>query len=498
MSLLKKIALNTIVHTVGKFGASFIGIFIVAILTRYLGVEGYGAYTTIFAYLFFFSILSDLGLYVISINELGRNPFGEQKFFNNIFSLRFISAAVFLMIACSLVWLLPYSPDIQLGVIIASVSIFLSLLDQILVSYFQNKINLKTVAIAEISGKLVLLGLTLTAVFFKASLMVILIAVVAGFLVNFLVNLGFIRKYIKIRFEFDIKVWRYIITKSWPVGLTALFSLIYFKADTLFLSLMPANPIYAASAEEAVGLYGAPYKILEVLIAFPAIFMGLISPLLSRAWSQAGSIGDKENNEAKNKFNFIFQNAFDTLTIIIWPLIAGVVVLARPLIVLVAGSDFIASVAIFRILILATAIIFLSHLTTYTIIALGKQKKMIKYYLAAAIMAVAGYIIFIPRYSYFAAAVVTVLVELFMLLATFFLLKKYSSIKLNIKTFIKAMLSAIFMGLALYYLSGFNVILLIAIGAIIYFLALVLLKGIKVDFFKQFLKNNNKESLDRG
>ena len=52
MSLTKKIALNTAIHTIGKFGASFIGIFVVAILTRYLGVEGYGAYTTIFAYLF--------------------------------------------------------------------------------------------------------------------------------------------------------------------------------------------------------------------------------------------------------------------------------------------------------------------------------------------------------------------------------------------------------------------------------------------------------------
>ena len=124
MSLIKKVAQHTIIHTIGKFGASLVGILVVAILTRYLGVEGYGAYTTIFAYLFFFAVLSDLGLYVITVNELGRSEFGEEKFFNNVFTLRLITALILMIIATGLVWWLPYSLMIKLGVMVASISIF--------------------------------------------------------------------------------------------------------------------------------------------------------------------------------------------------------------------------------------------------------------------------------------------------------------------------------------------------------------------------------------
>ncbi|MFH1890463.1 MAG: flippase [Candidatus Kuenenbacteria bacterium] len=500
MSLTKKIALNTALHTLGKFGASFIGIFVVAILTRYLGIEGYGRYTTIFAYLFFFAILSDLGLYVVTVNELGRSKYGEEKFFNNIFTMRFITALILMIIASALVWIFPYSLIIKLGVIVASFSIFLNLLDQLIVAFFQNKINMKRVAIAELIGKLVLLGITVFFVYLKLNLIWLIIAIILGFLVNFLINLNYLKKFIKLKFEFDKEIWKNILKISWPIAITSIFSLIYFKADTLFLSILPVNPAYALSNEAAVGIYGAPYKILEVLIAFPAIFMGLVSPLLAKAWvlqchperSEAKSKDPEKNTSitgsfpltffqkvrGQDKFNLIFQKTFDTLSIIIWPLIIGVLVLAKPLIVLVAGSQFAVSAPVFQILIWAAAIIFITHLTTYSIIAIGKQKKMIKFYLVAATLAVAGYIFLIPRYSYFAAAWTTVGIEFFMLISTIFILKKYSCIKINLKIFGKAMLASVIMGFILNWLRDFNVVLLVVLGGMIYFGILVLIKGV--------------------
>ena len=478
MSLSKKIAFNTIIHTAGKFGASFIGILVVAILTRYLGVEGYGAYTTIFAYLFFFAILSDLGLYVVTVNELGRSPYGEAKFFNNVFTLRLVSALILMLIASGLVWFLPYSRLIKIGTMAASFSIFLNLLDQITVAFFQNKIKMKRVAIAELVGKLILLGTTILFVYLKLNLIWLIMAIIIGFSANFSINLNYLGKYIKLKLSFDKIIWREILTKSWPIAITSIFSLIYFKADTLLLSVLPVNPAYALSNEQAVGLYGAPYKILEVLIAFPAIFMGLVSPLLSRAWS------DKRPTDFQN----IFQKTFNALAIIIWPLIIGVLVLAKPLILLVAGPAFGASAVIFQILIWAAAIIFITHLTTYTIIALGRQKQMIKYYLIAAAAAVAGYLILIPKYSYLAAAGVTVGVELFMLIATFILLKKYAQLRLDLRPFGKAMLSAVMMGLGLTYIINWPVVISVILGGVIYVVVLFLIKGIDIEEIKKWRK----------
>lgn len=478
MNLAKKIILNTAVHTLGKFGASFIGIFIVAILTRYLGVTGYGAYTTIFTYLFFFAILSDLGLYVVTVNELGRSEFGEEKFFNNIFSLRFFSALLLMIVASALAWFFPYSFLIKLGILIAALSVFLNLLDQVVVAFFQNKIEMTRVAVAEITGKIITLGLTVLMVYLNQGLLWVLASVILGFSVNLGVNLVYLRKFIKLKFDFDFEIWRRILVKAWPVAVTGIFSLIYFKADTLFLSLLPLNEAYAFSNEEAVGIYGAPYKILEVLIAWPAIFMGLISPLLARAWAE------------KNIFDFgrIWQKAFDVLSIIIWPMIIGTLVLAKPLMIFIAGEDFARSGTVLQILIFAVGMIFLTHLTTYAIIAIGRQKNMIKFYVIAAILAVLGYVIFIPIYAYFAAAVITLAVEGFMLAATLYLLKKSIGIRINTIIFGKAMLAAVLMGYLLLFLLGINVILLVIIGALVYLGILWLTGGINKNILKE-LKN---------
>ncbi len=468
-NLIKKVVLNTGLHTLGKFGASIMGVLIVAILTRYLGVEGFGAYTTIFAYLFFFAVLSDLGLYVITVNELGRSKFGEEHFFNNIFSLRFISALLLMLVACVLVWIFPYSDIIKLGVAVASFSVFLNLIDQIVVAFFQNKIKMKRVAVAELVGKTLTLVLVALFIYLDKGLLWVLVASVLGFAGNLIINLHYLTKYIRLNFEFDFKIWREIIIKSWPVALTTVFSLVYFKADTLFLSFLPINPAYASSNEMAVGIYGAPYKILEVLIAWPAIFMGLVSPLLSKDWR------DKKIHNFKSKF----QKAFDGLSIIIWPMIIGTLVLADPIIRLIAGAEFRSSALVLQILIWAVGIIFLTHLTTYAIIAIGKQRQIIKFYLFAAVMAVVGYVWLIPKFVYLAAAGVTIVVEGFMLIATLYLLYKYVELRLNLLVFGKSMLAAVMMGFILTFWINYNVVLLIIFGAVAYFVILWLIKGIR-------------------
>jgi len=469
--------LNTIIHTLGKFGASAIGLLIVAILARYLGVEGYGQYTTVFSYLFFFAVLSDLGLYVVVVNELKRSQFGEEVFLNNIFTLRALSATGLMIVASGLVWFFPYDPIVKIGVIVAAVSIWLNLLDQIMVAFFQNRAEMKRVAIAEIAGKVMTLALVIIAVQARMNLIVMLAITVIGGLVNGGINFGYLLKFTKIKLAFDKVVWREIFRLSWPVALTSVFSLIYFKADILILSLLPANEIYAATQNEAVGIYGAPYKILEVLIAWPAIFMGLVSPILSSA------AGEKRQED----FTRIFRRAMSGLLMIAVPMMVGAVIVARPLMVFVAGAEFARSAPVLQILIWATGIIFLSHLTTYALIALGQQKKMIRYYLVAAVGAVAGYLILIPKYSYFGAAVMTVAAELFMLITTWILLRKNAVVGVEKKLLGKIFLATAVMGAVLVILKNMQVIIVVVVGAGVYAGVLILLKGVDREMVREMM-----------
>jgi O-antigen/teichoic acid export membrane protein len=62
MRLSTKIAYNTIAQIIGKALATILGLVAVVIMARYLGRQGFGAYTTIITFLSFFGILADLGL----------------------------------------------------------------------------------------------------------------------------------------------------------------------------------------------------------------------------------------------------------------------------------------------------------------------------------------------------------------------------------------------------------------------------------------------------
>ncbi|MEI6553169.1 MAG: oligosaccharide flippase family protein, partial [bacterium] len=103
--------------------------------------------------------------------------------------------------------------------------------------------------------------------------------------------------------------------------------------DTLILSLI--------KSPGEVGLYGAAYRIIDVLTTLPFMFAGIILPILTSSWFE----GKKEY------FVSVLQKSFDLMAIFSLPIIAGTLILARPLIVLVAGEDFADSGLILKILI---------------------------------------------------------------------------------------------------------------------------------------------------
>jgi O-antigen/teichoic acid export membrane protein len=474
MSLTRKIAGHTLVQVIGKLTGNIIGVIVVALLTRYLGQEGFGNYTTILAYLFFFAALADLGLYMITITEINKTGIDKQKFFSAVYSLRFFTGIILMISAALIVWLLPYPLIVKQGVVIISLSIFFSLLDQLQVAYYQAQMKMIRTALADVIGKLILIGGIILGIYLQAPLLILLWAVVVGHGIQFLINLWGVVNKIKLKISVSKQHWQDIIKKTWPIALSQIFVLIYFKMDTVFLSLL--RPASVAQVE--VGLYGAPYKFLEVAIAFVPLFMGLIAPVISQAWSEG----------LKDNFNKLFQGAFDVFSIFTWPIVIGGVVLAVPLMQLIAPG-FAESQNILRILMIAIGIIFFAHLPTYVINIIKQQRQMLKSYALAAILAIVLYVILIPIYSYYAAAGVTVFIELLILIMAWRRVKRVTAVKINWLIFFKSMLAAAVMAVILIWLINLNIFILLLLGIVVYLLIMLLIKGIKIDMIKEILVN---------
>lgn len=450
MSLTRSIAKNTAYLTIGKVISTVLGVITVALLLRYLSPDDYGRYTTAIAFVLLLGTITDFGLNLTTTQDISLPDTDTAKTLSSVFTFRLLANIILMALLPFILNWFPYEPIVKQAILILAILFFSTTLFQVLASYFQSTLQTNKVAIADLAGKIALFILTVLAVKQHYSFNEIMLTISLASLIQLWLLIHFLNKKIKLELSIDWDVWKRIMAKTWPIAVSVVFTTIYFKGDTLILSL--TRP-YAD-----VGIYGAAYKILEVLISLPILFMGLVLPQLARSWGE----GDKP------KFGRLLQKAWDGLCLFTLPMVAGTLVLAKPIIVLIAGPGYEPAAAVLQILIVATGIIFLGSLFTHAIVAVNEQKNMIVYYLIAAIVAVALYIKFIPLYSYYAAAWTTVAAEFLISLAAFYRVKKQSAFKLSLASFGKTFLASIFMAGAIYYLPAWPLYVLIPAGAAVY------------------------------
>ncbi|MFH1938424.1 MAG: flippase [Patescibacteria group bacterium] len=457
----RKLVYNSIISAGARVIGLALSLVIIGFITRYLGQEGFGYYSTILAFLFFFTVFSDFGLYHICIREISRPNADEKKIASNAFTLRFFAGFFIFSLAPLVVLFFPYPNEIKIGVIIAGIGFWLMSNQQVLIGIFQKYLKMDKVALAELLGRIVQLALVLFFIWQQRSFLFIVSALSAGALVSFLLVFFFSRKYIPISFQFDFSYWRILLKNSFPLALASIFVLIYFRLDTIMLSLM--KPI------TDVGIYNLAYKFLESLLFFPAMFVGLMMPLMSKyAFS------------AKKKFKDIIQKTLDILLIFIIPLMIGTFFLSQRLVVLVGGEDFILSGEVLNILIIATGIIFLGVLFSNMIIALEKQKALVYIYGLGAIINLVTNFIFIPRYSYHGAAWTTVLTELVVTVLMMVVIYKALKTFPSFASIFKYILAGLIMGLMLYLLAQWPLLILVILAILVYFSFLWLIGGISI------------------
>ncbi len=471
MKLSTKVAYNTAIQIVSKVASTILGLIAIAIMTRYLGQIGFGQYTTVVTFLSFFAMLADLGLTLVTVQLIStvKDKAEENNALGNLLGLRLVSALIFLVLGPLTIFLFPYGPDIKIGVLIAALSFVFITLNQIFVGLFQKYLRMDKVSIAEIVSRAGLLFGIILAVKYNSGLNGILSATTISSAIGFILHYLFSRRFAKIIPRFNLGYWRMIIAKSWPLAITIFFNLIYLRTDTLLLSLIKRPSKIGIIAE--VGIYGAAYKVIDVLITVPFMFAGIILPILTLRWAQNDKIG----------FKNVLQKSVDFMLIIAVPLVVGTQFLAKEIIFLVAGRDFSYSAPILQLLIVASGLIFFGCMFAHAIIAIDRQKKIIGAYIFTAATSVIGYLLFIPAYSYYGVAWVSIYSEAAIALASFYIVWKYSGFKLKPAIFLKSLLASAVMALFLYLIKNHisdNLPVLLLTAVFSYFVSLYIMKGI--------------------
>lgn len=409
-AIFAKIGFNTIIQIAGKAISILLGFITVALLTRYLGVAGYGNFTLVFAYLSFFGIIADFGLQLTIVRELSQQKEKHHLLYGTYFGLKLILVSLSILLAVLALSFFSYSSELKTAIVIGALGVGIGSLSNFGTAIFQSNIRLDLVTLIDVFTKIVTVGLISVFVFLKLNFYYIISTVLIGNLIGFLLTMLLLKKMISFKFSYNFQIAKKIIFLSFPVGLTSLFSLAYFKLDTIMLSVL--------RNQTEVGIYSLSYKIFENILILWGFYMASVYPLLAKVYYQN-----------RIKFHKIMRNSLFLALGFSFFIITIGFIFAPLLIRIFGGEEFSLSIFPFRIILFSIPLLFINNLLYHIFVIYKKNYSILLCMFFSLLLNFFLNLIFIPKGGYIAASYITVLSEVSLLI---FYLLNFINLKTSI------------------------------------------------------------------
>ena len=206
----------------------------------------------------------------------------------------------------------------------------------------------------------------------------------------------------------DWQLQRQMLRAGFPLMLIHLLQTVFISIDTYLLRVLLDN------GQEVAGWYSSAYKWFNALQIVPSFFTLALFPIISRR------IG--ESIDAARQ---MYGMSLKLMLLLALPVAAITHYLAVPLVQIVAGEEFLPAGAIaLQIVIWSIPLGWLNSVTNYVLISLGLESRQPRAFTVAVLFNIIANLIFIPRFSYVAAGVTTILSELVLLLLFDFYLRQ--------------------------------------------------------------------------
>jgi O-antigen/teichoic acid export membrane protein len=383
---------NTIIASAGRLINAVLGVFVIAIITRQLGPGSYGAFILLLSFGTIIQLFSDAGLYLTLTKEVAQTD-SPTRLFSSVLSLRLVLlVAAFLTGAL----LFPFIPSLKgwLSVyLILALGLACQSLSQLLVGVFQYQGEIWRATFGDLVGRVVQIILLLFLWPYQPSVAVVAVIFAISTASSLFLHQILLSSPFNFRPRINFGLWRLLLRSSWPLGLMLLLNAIYFRVDTLILSLF--------RGESEVGWYGVAYRIIESGLFFSAMFGGLLLPKISAAI---------KSSDVRKASQYLEEGLKLLLTLIV-PIVIILLFFSQTIVNLIAGSDFAASAPLLSWLSLALAIMYFGNLFGFALVALGRQRALLKLSLFLVFFNGAANFLLIPLWGSLAAAWTTIFTE---------------------------------------------------------------------------------------
>jgi O-antigen/teichoic acid export membrane protein len=378
---------------------------ILVFLARYLGTDGFGKYSYVFAYLFFFEIIPTLGMNKIIIREIVNYKKDLRKIIGNALTLRMSLSIFAIFLSLIVINYLNTSSDTKILVLVASLTLFLSAIRKTFHSLFAAHLEVKYSVVSSFVGKIAFLILITLIIFLNGTLFQIIVAFLVSKVVDLLVLSHYTKRYVRPKLIFEWNYSKKILKEALPLALVFVFGAIYHKIDIIMLANL--------KTEIEIGHYAAAYKLTESLNMIPIAIMVSIYPLMSSHFS------------SKESLKSTIEYSLRLLLMIIIPIAVFTTFFSKDIINIIYGSEFSKSTLTLSILIWSEVFIFLNLLFTNILISMKRETIIMYITITLAVFNIILNYIFIPPFSFNGASVATFFTETLASAVLFYYIYKY-------------------------------------------------------------------------
>lgn len=399
MGTLFKVSQQTAWQLLGKVITALATFIILGAVSRNYGPGGTGVFTLALTYLAFFYLVADFGLNAYLLPKLLQSE--ANLYWRKLLGVRLVWVAFLIPVAVLIPPFLPFTEQrltFSLAVLLGAAAILGNAVFLTANALFQAKLRYDFSLVTTAVGALGTVVLFLLLIRLDYPIPALLGVHALGWLVAGLISLVLVKRFFhQISPAFSQKFLKVTLMEAWPISLTLVLNLIYFRVDVLILA--------SVKSFSEVGIYNVAYQVFQSALVLPTFIMNSYYPLMV-----------KKLNESRGEFMAEVKKMGLILTALATLGVGATWILSPMVVKLIAGEGFGGSITSLQILSLGLPAYFISSLLMWVLVTLKKYYALVGIYLTGTIANIILNLTFIPQYSYIASSWVTGISEYLILL----------------------------------------------------------------------------------
>ena len=463
MNTVQTILKNTVALTLMNIIILGVGMFFTIYIARSFGDAIFGKYSFAIAFISLFAAFFDIGFNKLIIRDVSRNTSFAKKYLSNIFLLRIITSAMFVVSIVFAINLMKYPSDTKLIVYILGVSTIFTSFGSLYRAIFHAFEKMEYDTLLTIIEKIAVVSTGFVFLFLGYNFIIVISAYLLGGILNvFLSHAVTVRKFVAPKFEIDFAFWKYSFINAIPFSLTSIFIIIFDKTDMVMISMM--------QGDAPVGWYNAANMIIVALLMIPGVLFGAIYPTLSKYY------GSTEGTSI-----YIYKKFFKYIYLFELPIGICFVLLSDDIISLIYGEGFSQSSVALAILIWYFVFGSFAWLMGIILQSINKQKIFAFSMMLCATANILLNLVLIPKMSYIGASLTTVFTNIMAFFILYHFVSKYLYDLPIVRTIFRPTISGIIMAISIYLMNNMGLFSTIFVATTIYFIMLLLFRVVSKD-----------------